>query len=208
MDKWHVFHGLAERRCISGVVQNAQELAESEHLHARDFIIETEVGDKALSTTGPFGKLSSTPWTYSRRAPKLGEHSRTIEKPISRSVTTPPEGKRQLPLKGVRVLTFTQAWSGTFGTQLLSLLGADVIQIESRQRPDVGRGAGAPVPPTLRDLGIEQNPLNTNGMYNTVNLNKRAITLDMADPQGKAMFWELVPKFDVLCDNFSPHVME
>ena len=44
MDKWDVFHGLAKRRCISGVVQNAQELAESEHLHAREFIIETEVG--------------------------------------------------------------------------------------------------------------------------------------------------------------------
>ena len=207
MDKWHVFHGLAERRCISGVVQDAQELAESDHLHAREFIIETEVSEKTLQAPGPFGKLSSTPWTYFCRAPLLGEHSGKIETSKSRSNTSPPDGERELPLKGIRVLTFTQAWSGTFGTQLLSLLGADVVQIESRQRPDVWRGAGAPVPPTLRDLPVEQNPLNTNGMYNTVNLNKRAITLDMADPQGKSMFWELVPKFDVLCDNFSPHVM-
>ena len=207
MDKWHVFHGLAERRCISGVVQNAEELAESDHLNTREFIIETEIGGKTLKAPGPFGKLSSTPWTYSRRAPRLGEHSGKIKVSEPHKLSTSLDGNRKLPLEGVRVLTFTQAWSGTFGTQLLSLLGADVVQIESRKRPDVWRGAGAPVPPTLRELGVEQNPLNTNGMYNTVNLNKRAITLDMADATGRAMFWDLVPKFDVLCDNFSPHVM-
>ena len=207
MDKWHVFHGLAERRCISGVVQNAKELAESEHLHAREFIIETEVAGQSLSAPGPFTKLSATPWRYSRPAPRLAEHNDAITSRPAREATVGPAGTRDLPLKGIRVLTFTQAWSGTFGTQLLSLLGADVVQIESRKRPDVWRGAGAPVPPMLRSLGVEQNPLNTNGMYNTVNLNKRAITLDMTDPDGMAMFWDLIPKFDVLCDNFSPHVM-
>ena len=206
MDKWDVFHGLAERRCISGVVQNARELAESDHLQARDFIIETDVGNTSLQAPGAFGKLSATPWTYSRRAPQLGEHNGLIDVRTRRAASS-PSVDHELPLKGIRVLTFTQAWSGTFGTQLLSLLGADVVQIESRQRPDVWRGAGAPIPPTLRELGVEQNPLNTNGMYNTVNLNKRAITLDMADPEGKSMFWQLVPKFDILCDNFSPHVM-
>ena len=44
-------------------------------------------------------------------------------------------------------------------------------------------------------------------MYNTVNLNKRAINLDVTHPRGKELFWRLIPKFDVLVDNFSPHVM-
>ena len=116
-------------------------------------------------------------------------------------------GKPDLPLQGIRVLAFTQAWAGTFATQLLGLLGADVVQIESCKRPDVWRGAGAPVPPAVRNPDIEQNPLNNNGMYNTVNLNKRAITLDMANPRGRDMFWRMVPQFDVVADNFSPHVM-
>ena len=106
------------------------------------------------------------------------------------------------------MLCFTQAWAGTFGTQLLALLGADVVQIETVKRPDVWRGAGAPVPPGIRNPDIEQNPLNTNGMYNTVNLNKRAITLDMGHPRGREMFWAMLPQFDVVADNFSPHVME
>ena len=105
------------------------------------------------------------------------------------------------------MLTFTQAWSGTFATQLLSLLGADVVQVEARKRPDVWRGAGAPVPPAVRDPDIPQDRLNTNGMYNTVNLNKRAITLDVSQPEGMEIFWRLIPKFDILADNFSPHVM-
>ena len=207
MDKWDVFHGLAERRCISGVVQNAKELVESDHLIARGFIIDTEVDGRPLKAPGAFGILSATPWSYRHRAPRQSEHSGTIASKPVKIAKTVRTGPQPLPLEGVRVLTFTQAWSGTFGTQLLALLGADVIQIESRKRPDVWRGAGAPIPPMIRNSDVEQNPLNTNGMYNTVNLNKRAITLDMADPIGKTMFWELIPKFDVVCDNFSPHVM-
>lgn len=207
MDKWHVFHGLAERRCISGVVQNAQELAESEHLNEREFIVDTEVAGSKLKAPGAFGKLSATPWRRYCQAPEQGEHTDQIDVQPKPAVAADNSEKQELPLTGVRVLTFTQAWSGTFGTELLSLLGADVVQVESRKRPDVWRGAGAPVPPTLRNLGVAQNPLNTNGMYNTVNLNKRAITLDMATPEGKDLFWRLVPKFDVICDNFSPHVM-
>ena len=207
MDKWHVFHGLAERRCISGVVQNAQELAESEHLHGREFILDVDVDGTPMQAPGAMGKLSATPWKLSSAAPDQGEHNGQIDVPARTKAIENESEQLALPLEGVRVLTFTQAWSGTFGTELLALLGADVVQVESRKRPDVWRGAGAPVPPTLRHLDVEQNPLNTNGMYNTVNLNKRAITLDMASPEGKELFWQLVPNFDVVCDNFSPHVM-
>ena len=204
-DKWELFHGLVQRRCIAGVVQNAQELLESEHLRSRNYIVPTQVGDRPVHAPGAPAKLSTTPWALDRRAPAIGEDDGDVE-------TTVPKQRRSagapdLPLKGIRVLAFTQAWAGTFATQLLGLLGADVVQIESCKRPDVWRGAGAPVPPAVRNPDIEQNPLNNNGMYNTVNLNKRAITLDMANPRGRDMFWRLVPQFDVLADNFSPHVM-
>jgi len=44
-------------------------------------------------------------------------------------------------------------------------------------------------------------------MYNSVNLNKRAITLDMTNPRGKEIFWRMLSGFDIVADNFSPHVM-
>jgi crotonobetainyl-CoA:carnitine CoA-transferase CaiB-like acyl-CoA transferase len=114
---------------------------------------------------------------------------------------------RTQPLAGVRVLCFTQAWSGTWGTEILSLLGADVVQIEGRRRPDVWRGPGSPIGREVLNEAIPQNPLNTNGMFNSVNLNKRAVTLDMTVPEGREIFWRLVPRFDVVCENFSPKVM-
>ena len=204
-DKWELFHGLVQRRCIAGVVQNAQELLENEHLRSRDYIVSTHIGDRRVHAPGAPAKLSATPWSLSRAAPEIGEHDGDVETTVRKR--RHGTGTPDLPLSDIRVLAFTQAWAGTFATQLLGLLGADVVQIESPKRPDVWRGAGAPVPPAVRNPDIKQNPLNNNGMYNTVNLNKRAITLDMANPRGRDMFWRMIPKFDVLADNFSPHVM-
>lgn len=205
-EKWEVFHGLAERRCISGVVQDSKELTENEHLKARGFIESVDVEGTTVEAPGAYSKLSATPWRLRNRAPRLGEQTNSLLE-RNRAASVPSEESPALPLRGIRVLTFTQAWSGTFGTQLLSLLGADVVQVEARKRPDVWRGAGAPVPPAVRDPEIEQDPLNNNGMFNTVNLNKRAITLDVSQPEGMEIFWRMIPNFDILADNFSPHVM-
>ncbi len=201
-DKWELFHGLAESRCISGVLQNAMELHDSEQLNARGFIVETSVDGTTARTAGAPAKLSATPWQNLIRAPQEGEH---VAAPRARN--TKPRAAPNQPLEGVRVLCFTQAWAGTFCTEILALLGADVVQIETVKRPDVWRGAGSPVPPGVRNPDIEQVGINTNGMYNSVNLNKRAITLDVTDPKGREMFWSMIPNFDVMVDNFSPHVM-
>ena len=202
-EKWELFHGLAKRRCISGVVQNVGDLLSSAQLRARGFLVEAQAGGGAVRATGAPAKLSETPWALRRPAPALGEHNGQVETKPPPTASSPQSAQ---PLAGVRVLCFTQAWAGTFCTELLALLGADVVQVETVRRPDVWRGAGAPVPPAVRNADIPQQGINTNGMYNSVNLNKRAVTLDVTHPRGKAMFWRLIPKFDVLVDNFSPHV--
>ncbi len=210
-DKWEVFQELARLRCPSGVVQDAQELAESEQSRAREFIVSTRVGGRDVRATGAPARLSETPWRLWRPAPGLDEHGDEIRKERKRPRTAQAENLppdiAMAPLTGLRVLAFTQAWAGTFGMELLALLGADVVQVESPTRPDIWRGVGAPVPPAVRRPDIEQSRLNTNGLYNSVNMNKRAMTLDMRHPRGREIFWRLVPKFDVIADNFSPHVM-
>jgi crotonobetainyl-CoA:carnitine CoA-transferase CaiB-like acyl-CoA transferase len=111
-------------------------------------------------------------------------------------------------LTGIRALVLTQAWSGTFATELLGLMGAEVIQIEARRRPDSWRGdyAGS-VPVGIRDASRTQHAWNCNGLYNGVNLNKRAITLDLATPAGIELFRRLVPSADLIAENFTPRVM-
>ena len=203
-DKWDVFNRLAELRCISGVVQNTEELLGSDQLKERSFFVDTEVNGRVARAPGAAVSLSDTPFELQRKAPTLGEFPGDSS---SRKLSQNPESATGAPLAGVRILTFTQAWSGTFGTELLAFLGADVVQVEGRRRPDVWRGAGAPIPQGVLNPDIEQSPLNTNGMFNSVNHCKRAITLDMSHPRGLELFWEMVPKFDVIAENFSPHVM-
>jgi crotonobetainyl-CoA:carnitine CoA-transferase CaiB-like acyl-CoA transferase len=114
-----------------------------------------------------------------------------------------------MPLEGIRGVVLTQAWAGTFCTDLLALSGADVIQIEARKRPDGWRmGYNGPMPDGLKKVATAEHPWNCSGHYNSVNLNKRAITLDLGTPEGISIFRRLVPLADVVADNFSPRVMQ
>jgi crotonobetainyl-CoA:carnitine CoA-transferase CaiB-like acyl-CoA transferase len=113
------------------------------------------------------------------------------------------------PLQGVRAIVLTQAWAGSFCTELFGLLGADVIQVESRQRLDSWRGGtfNGQVPSPLQGRAEVQESWNTNSLYNSVNLNKRCITLDLSRPEGVDLFRRLVPFADIIAENFSPRVM-
>jgi len=87
-------------------------------------------------------------------------------------------------------------------------MGADVIQIEVRKRPDSWRGDySAPIPSQLRDRPDAVNPWNCNPLYNSVNLGKRCITLDLGTPEGLEIFKRLLPLADFCAENFSPRVL-
>ncbi|MEP9349254.1 formyl-CoA transferase [Xanthobacter sp. KR7-225] len=99
-------------------------------------------------------------------------------------------------LEGVRILDFTHVQSGPSCTQLLAWFGADVIKVERPGEGDVTRGQ-------LRDVA------GADSLYFTMlNANKRSITLDTKNPQGKAVLEELVKKCDVLVENFAPGALE
>ncbi|MDP6606897.1 MAG: CoA transferase [Dehalococcoidia bacterium] len=213
IERWPLFHALAELRCISGVVQDIDDIVNDQQLDARDFLVETEIEGRPVHAAGAPGKLSPSPWDLARPAPRLGQHERELRSEPARharafaGVPASAAALAEGPLSGVRVLSFCQAWAGTFGTELLALLGADVVQIETLYRADVWRRTGPSVPARLADPSRRQHTLNTQGLYNSVNLNKRAITLDLAQDRGREIFWELVPRFDILTENFRPSVL-
>ena len=112
------------------------------------------------------------------------------------------------PLSGTRGIVLTQAWAGSWCTSLLGQMGADVVQIEVRKRPDSWRGDyAAPIPSQLRDRPSAVNPWNCNPLYNSVNLGKRCITLDLGTEEGMAVFKRLLPFADFCAENFSPRVL-
>ncbi len=99
-------------------------------------------------------------------------------------------------LEGVRILDFTHVQSGPSCTQLLAWFGADVIKVERPGEGDVTRGQ-------LRDV-----PGADSLYFTMLNANKRSITLDTKNPQGKALLEEMVKKCDVLVENFAPGALD
>lgn len=213
--RWPLFHALAGLRCISGCVQDMADLLADPQLATREFFVETEVAGRRVRASGAPAKLSPAPWRLVRPAPRLDEAAGQLPSPARATAGAPrvaggaSAGERSPsgPLAGVRVLAFTGAWSGTFGTELLAFLGADVVQVEALHRSDVWRNVGSAVPEGVADPSRRQHPLNTQGLFNSVNLNKRGLTLDMRQERGRELFWGLVPRFDILAENFRPTVM-
>ena len=101
------------------------------------------------------------------------------------------------PLAGMRGIVLTQAWAGSYCTELLAFMGADIIQVEVRKRPDSWRGTyDAPLPERLRGLETARGAWNCNYLYNSVNLNKRCLTLDLQTPEGAEIYRRLLTLTD------------
>jgi benzylsuccinate CoA-transferase BbsF subunit len=102
-------------------------------------------------------------------------------------------------LQGIRVIDFTQAWAGPTCSRILADLGADVIKVEGRGAPDIGRIVGP-------WQGSAKDP-DASGFFIEWNRNKRSIVLNMKDPDDQALTLRLCAGADVVVDNFSPRVM-
>jgi crotonobetainyl-CoA:carnitine CoA-transferase CaiB-like acyl-CoA transferase len=97
------------------------------------------------------------------------------------------------PLAGLRVLDLTEHMAGPFCTMILADMGAEVIKLERPGKGDSVRAWGD---------GSERNPY-----FRYINRNKKGITLDYKQPEGKALFLCLVEGIDVLVENYRPNVM-
>ena len=210
LKRWDVFHKLAKLRCVIGVVQDVEDMPANEQFAAREYFVTTEVEGRPALASGAPAKLSPSPWKLGRTAPRLGESDLSPGPTRVAAPSTERPSQTDLaagPLAGIRVLSFGQAWSGTFGTELFALLGADVVQIASTKHPDSFRRISNRVPAGVADESRRQHPANTQGQYNAVNLHKREINLDLTDPRGREILWKLLPRFDIVADNFRPTVL-
>jgi crotonobetainyl-CoA:carnitine CoA-transferase CaiB-like acyl-CoA transferase len=139
------------------------------------------------------------------RAPRLGEQQAEIESEAltrqARVRSETPDRSSSLPLEGIRVADFTQFIAGPTVTHWLAALGAEVIKVESIQRPDGIRFASSRPPDVPRwwEYGWCFHGLNTG---------KRGITLDLKRPEGRDLARRLIRGADLVVENFAPGVME
>lgn len=105
------------------------------------------------------------------------------------------------PLEGIRVTAFTAFWAGPYAACLLRALGADVVTIESVQRPD-GIRFQSSRPPS------DDNWWEYSGVFHGNNAGKRGVALNIDDPRGRAIAESLIARSDVVIENYSARVLD
>ena len=96
----------------------------------------------------------------------------------------------EFPLQGVRVLDLSRVFAGPLCGQVLADFGAEVIKVEHPGRGD-----------DTRDWGMRIGQTETT-YYNSMNRNKRSVTVDLQTPEGLKIIHELLPQCDVVIHNF------
>ena len=98
-------------------------------------------------------------------------------------------------LDDLTVIDFSRVRAGPWCTQILGELGAEIIKVE---RPGVGD--------TSRGSHPEQNGMGVN--FIARNRNKKSVTLNLKEDEGRQIAEDLIADADVLVENYSLGVME
>ena len=122
-------------------------------------------------------------------------------------------------LSGIRILDFSRAVAGPYGTLLLADLGAEVIKIE--QVPSESKAKAAALDAdwaTLFGYPVSEGGRNTPdgkrrwaqgaAHFQSLNRNKKRLALRLETEKGREIFHDLVRKSDVVYDNFRPPIVK
>ncbi len=189
-------------RIPTAIVSTGRTLLESSQFRARPFFVDEPGGD--FQQPGfPYRLSVSSPVLHSA-APSLRAASSELPTWLSRDHDPlnlgAPTGSG-LPFQGTRVLDLGTFWAGPYIGMYLASVGADVIKVESIQRPDGFRFIGA-FDPGGKDW------YEAGTLFQATNLGKRNLTLDLSRAEGRDLLMRLVGSADILIENYAPRVME
>ncbi len=98
-------------------------------------------------------------------------------------------------LSGLKILDFSTLLPGPYATMMMADMGAEVLRVESPTRPDLVRD----IPPKVDGISSK---------HATLNRNKRAISLDLKNPNAIALIESLIHEYDIVIEQFRPGVMD
>lgn len=105
-----------------------------------------------------------------------------------------PEGTHP-PLTGIRVLDLSQMLAGPSGSMLMADMGAEVIKVEPPEGDETRIS-----PPYFYG--------EDSAYYWSINRNKKSMVINLKDPEGLRVFYDLVAHADVVYDNYRPGVLQ
>lgn len=104
-------------------------------------------------------------------------------------------------LTGYRVLDVTQIVAGPTCSRILAEMGAEVIKLELAPFGDRTRIGG------LRANSPEHKGCSQSTYFAQHNHSKKSLALDLKSKKARELIRSMIPKFDILVENFSPGVM-
>jgi crotonobetainyl-CoA:carnitine CoA-transferase CaiB-like acyl-CoA transferase len=192
--------GQAMRIPVSPVNDGAT-VADCPQYRDRGFFVDAGGDDWSFRRPGAPFRLSKTPVLPVRPAPRLGNSAVPVATEPDSATWPAVRADPAMPFADVRVLDLSTFWAGAYLTCYLGAFGADIVKVESIQRPDGHRYSGAWA--YEGDRWYERS-----AMWQGTNLNKRDITLDLTSDEGHSLVRRLVRDADVVVENFSPRVIE
>jgi crotonobetainyl-CoA:carnitine CoA-transferase CaiB-like acyl-CoA transferase len=168
-----------------------------EHFRATGFIEEDSHG--VASRPGRPWRVLAAPRAAGEPAGSAG--------PVagSRRPAAGPSSHGERPLHGLTVLDLSWVWSGPMLTAQLADLGAEIIKVESRGRPDPTRSRGR----SLRD-GVPVNgpDLEVSAYFGQMNRGKKSLGVNLATDQGADLVRRLAATVDVVVENMRPGALD
>jgi CoA:oxalate CoA-transferase len=102
------------------------------------------------------------------------------------------------PLAGLRVLDFTRFVAGPYATMLLADAGAEIVKVEPLGGDETRQ----------LDPMIDTPSGPASGYFHRFNRTKKSLCVDLASEAGREVVRRLVPRFDVVVENFRPGVLD
>ena len=181
-------------------VNTLTELLELEHLDTRDYWRQIHLPNgQSARFAGHWYKPSHSSPSVHCEAPALGADTDAIRAELDASPASrvwPEPVNSHLPFGELKVADFSWVGVGPITSKYLADHGADVVRVESANRPDVLRGNGP-----FKDAipGIDRSQF-----FGDFNTSKRSLSLDLKSSAAIEIARKLISQSDVLIESFAP----
>lgn len=193
--------GIADGATVAPVNTVADVLG-LEHLAERRYWTPYRLPDGAeLRAPGEFARLSRTPVSFQRPAPRVGEHTEDVLQAAetARPTWKPIGNANSLPFAGIKVADFSWIGVGPISAKYLADHGAEVVHIETEHPVDRLRVVGP-----FKDNIPGPNRCQFFGAFNT---SKRSLAINLKHPVGIEVAKRLIGWADLCLDSFTAGTM-
>ncbi|MBV8411596.1 MAG: CoA transferase, partial [Alphaproteobacteria bacterium] len=214
-EEW--FAEALERRLPFAIVPDMMQVLDWPVFRDRKGIVPIKIGERTVEAPGSPLSLTRTPPCFGGKVPAVGEDNLLCHPERSShchpersegsflgpqgSLGLRPRDDKEGPLFGIRIIDFSMGWAGPVCTRHLADLGADIVKIEACGYPDWWRGVDN------RPETVTQRLYEKSARFNIMNRGKRAITLDLTQPDGVQLAKALVKDADAAIENYSADVL-